>query len=72
VIKRDIGELLGREPFVPFRIKLVNGDAHDITHPPLVAFLEEGLFVLYSSGEWAEFPFERVASLESLVMAPDE
>jgi hypothetical protein len=72
VIRRDIRDLLAREPFVPFRIKLVNGDGHDISHPALVAFLEEGLFVLYSSGEWAEFTFERVASLESLIMAPDE
>lgn len=72
MIPRDILDLLARDPFVPFRIKLVNGDAHDVTHPALVAFLEEGLFISYSSGEWAEFPFAHVASLESLILAPDE
>ncbi len=72
MIEREISNLLRREPFQPFRVKLVNGDAHDVGDPGLVAFLEEGLYVLSAGGYWAEFPFDRIASLESLVLLPSE
>ena len=72
MIEREIRDLLRRDPFVPFRVKLVNGDAHDISHPWLVAELKDGLYVLYASGEWVIFAYERVASLESLIELPDE
>jgi len=71
VIEREIRILLRREPFMPFRIKLVNGDGHDVGYPDLVAVLEEGLYVASSDGHWAQFPFERIASLESLVSLPE-
>ena len=33
LMEEDLGDLLSREPFEPFRIKLVNGDAHDVATP---------------------------------------
>ncbi len=60
-------ELLPAEPFDPFRIKLVNGDAHDVSNPHNVATLEEGLYITSHDGEWTQFPYDRVASLESLL-----
>ncbi len=68
MIEEEIMDLLSREPFLPFRIKLVNGDAHDVNGPDNVAVLDQGLYIASQDGLWAEFPFDRVASLESLVL----
>ena len=67
MIERELRALLRRQPFEPFRIKLVNGDGHDVSDADLVALLEEGIYVLSAGGHWAQFPFDRVASFESLV-----
>lgn len=62
MIERELRALLQRQPFEPFRIKLVNGDGHD-----LVALLEDGVYVASQDGHWAEFPYDRFASFESLL-----
>lgn len=66
-MKDEIVELLQRVPFEPFRVKLVNGDRHDIAYPDLVAVLKDGLYIVSDDGYWAQFPFRWVASLESLI-----
>ena len=40
----------------------MNGDGHD-----LVALLEDGVYVASQDGHWAEFPYDRFASFESLL-----
>jgi len=67
MIERELKALLGRQPFEPFRIKLINGDGHDGVHADLVAILERGVYLASEGGHWAEFPFNRIASFESLV-----
>jgi len=67
VIERELRALLQRQPFEPFRIKLVNGDGHDVLYPDLVALLEDGVYVASQDGHWAEFPYDRFASFESLL-----
>jgi hypothetical protein len=37
MIRRDLRDLLARQPFGPFQIKLVNGDIHKIFDPQIVA-----------------------------------
>jgi hypothetical protein len=32
MIRDELGRLIGRDPFEPFQIKLVNGDAHHVFH----------------------------------------
>lgn len=71
MIERALYSLLAREPFLPFRIKLVNGDAHDVAYPNLVALLADGIFLTSFDGHWVEFPFDRIASIESLVTPLD-
>jgi hypothetical protein len=67
MIEAEVIDLLLRDPFEPFRVKLVNGDIHDIGNPEVVAVLEEGLYIASQDGNWAQFPFDRIASLESLI-----
>ncbi len=67
MIEDEVRTLLEREPFEPFRITLINGDRHDVLYPAMVAVLEEGLFMTLQGGHWAQFPFDRVASFESLL-----
>ncbi|MGB7160723.1 MAG: hypothetical protein WBD40_21850 [Tepidisphaeraceae bacterium] len=66
-MREEVSKLLAREPFNPFRIKLINGDAHDVAHPMAAAMLERGIFIALVGGEWVEFRYDRIASLESLL-----
>ena len=66
--EQEIKDLLARDPFIPFRIKLVNGDAHDVNGSDNVAVLEQGLYIASQDGERAMFPFDRIASLKSLIV----
>ena len=65
MIERELRALLNRHPFEPFRIKLVNGDGHDVVYADLVALLEEGVYITSEGRHWAQFPFDRIASFES-------
>ena len=67
VMEDEVRELLARDPFQPFHIKLANGDAHDVPNPAGAAMLERGLYIASQDGHWAQFPYDRVASLESLI-----
>jgi hypothetical protein len=67
MMEEEVKRLLVRDPFEPFRIKLVNGDAHDVNAPDFVAILEEGLYIASHDGLWVEFPYDRIASLECLI-----
>jgi hypothetical protein len=66
-MKEEVHNLLAREPFDPFRIKLINGDAYDVSHPMSAALLERSVFITMNDGEWVEFRYNRIASLESLL-----
>ena len=56
-----------RGPFEPFRIKLVNGDAHDIFNPQTVALQRSALAIASSDQNWVLFPLDKVNSVESLI-----
>jgi hypothetical protein len=67
---RDLLDLLERNPFQPFCIKLVNGDHHNIFYPRTVSLLRRRAFVASPDGEWVVFPFDKIASIESLYVEP--
>jgi hypothetical protein len=62
-----VRELLENE-VTPFRIKLINGDAHDVGSTEEAAVLALGLYIASPDGNWAEFPYTSIVSLESLVV----
>jgi len=64
---RDLLDLLRKDPFEPFRVRLVNGDAHDVSYPQNVV-LTKRLFNIHSPDQhWVFFPLDKIASVESLL-----
>jgi hypothetical protein len=68
MIERELTALLNRAPFEPFRIRLLSSDAYDVAYAESVALLEEGVYIASRDGERATFPFDRIASLEALIV----
>lgn len=64
----DLKELLAKEPFDPFRIRLVNGDSHDVFDPVLFYIYRDGTRCFYAThdGHWVLFTLDRIVSFESL------
>jgi len=63
----NIRELLGREPFVPFRLVMSSGKSYSVASPSSAALLKSEVFVVFPDGErWAHVPFLHIASVETL------
>ena len=61
----DLKELLGRDPFVPFRIILTSGSTYDVSTPYQVAAGQSQLNYYYpKSDRWAILRLNQVASFE--------
>jgi len=67
MISDEIQELIEKEPFEPFCIKLVNGDIHNVTNPSAVVVLESEILIAMFDQNWVIFPHDKVNSLESLL-----
>ncbi|HVT88278.1 MAG TPA: hypothetical protein VHD56_05465 [Tepidisphaeraceae bacterium] len=66
---KEIEELLQREPFLPFRIFVTNGDKVDITRALSVAVGRNGLFIVLPDDRWKWIPLRHVSSVETLQAA---
>ena len=64
-----IQELLEKDPFEPFVIKLTNGDVHVVQTPHAVALMGTQIFVAFPNGKWVFIPLTHIASVESLQAA---
>jgi hypothetical protein len=67
MIRDELARLLAREPFEPFQIKLVNGDAHHVFHPHNVVVEKTTVSIMWPDQNWVTFPLNKIASLESLI-----
>jgi hypothetical protein len=67
MISDEIQDLIDKEPFEPFRLKLVNGDAHDIMNPGVLVVLQSVIMLALPDQNWVIFPHDKVNSLESLL-----
>ena len=65
----DIEELLNREPFLPFRLFLSDGETVDVHRPHSVAVGRNQLFVILPDERWKWIPLPHVASVETLQAA---
>ncbi len=63
---KDIEELLQREPFLPFRIFLSDGNTLDILRPLSVAVGRNGLMIVLPDDRWKWVLLRQVAGLETL------
>lgn len=63
----DLSELLKRDPFEPFRLRLSSGDAYDVRDPHSVAVMKNRLFMALPDGErWTFISYLHVAAVESI------
>jgi hypothetical protein len=67
VIRDQLEHLIHKADFEPFRIKLVNGDRHDVFDPQSVALMKREVSITPLDQSWAIFPIDKIASLESLI-----
>jgi hypothetical protein len=67
-MRRDhLRELLAAEPFEPFRLKLVNGDIHDVFDPLTVSPARQEVFIALPDLNWVTFTYDKINSAESLI-----
>jgi hypothetical protein len=63
----EMRDLLQREPFEPFRIRLGSGDSYPISDPNSIALGKNRMFIAFSdSDRWAACPYLHVAAVESI------
>ena len=63
-------ELLRRQPFEPFEIRLTNGERHQVRHPEMALLQQSRIIVsLPNSDRIVIIPLLHVASVETLQSA---
>ena len=67
MIRDHLNQLLAREAFEPFRIRLVNGDSHDVFDPQTTAVLRSTVVIASHDQNWVVFPIDKINSIESLI-----
>jgi hypothetical protein len=66
---KEMAELIRREPFIPFRVFLSDGNTFDVTRPLSVAMGRDHIFVVVPDDRWKWIPLRHVASVETLQAA---
>ena len=67
--QKDFEELLDRDPFLPFRVHMSDGNAVDITRSRSVATGKTHIFVVLPDHRWKWIPYRQIASVETLQAA---
>ncbi len=67
MLRDHLQDLIDRQPFEPFRIKLVNGDSCDVFYPQNVALLRDEVNINPPDQNWILFPIDKITSVESLI-----
>ena len=62
-------ELLQRQPFEPFEIRLTNGEKHEVRHPEMALLLEWRLVIALPDDQMVICPLLHIASVETLQTA---
>jgi hypothetical protein len=68
LLRRDLLDLLQRDPFQSFCVKLVDGNHHNVFFPLTISLLRGRVFAASPDGEWALFSYDKIASIESLFL----
>ena len=62
-------ELLRRQPFEPFVIRLTNGERHEVRHPEMALLLKSRLVIALPDDRMVICPLLHIASVETLQSA---
>ncbi len=65
-----IQELLDRDPFEPFRIRMSDGNYYDVTNPDLIVTMERELFMAMPRRDrFKLLSYQNITSLETNIQA---
>jgi hypothetical protein len=62
-------EVLQRQPFEPFEIRLTNGEKHEVRHPEMALLLRSRLVIALPDDRMVICPFLHIAGVETLQTA---
>ena len=62
-------ELLRRQPFEAFEIRLTNGEKHEVRHPEMALLLRSRLVIALPDDRMVICPLLHIASVETLQSA---
>jgi len=66
MVRQELDELLRRQPFEPFAIRLTSGDRYEVQDSVLVALLKSGIFIAQrNSDRRVIVPFLHIAAIET-------
>ena len=65
----DIQELLDKEPFEAFRIRMTDGNSYDVSNPDLAVAMESNLFLALPKGRWKLLSYQNMTSVEDRATA---
>ena len=67
MIEKELRELLEREPFTAFRIRVSSGDEYEIRNPALTIVMRSRLMIYFpKSDRWTLVPYLHIAAIEAL------
>jgi hypothetical protein len=61
----EIQELVDKDPFQSFRIRMSDGNHYDVTNPDLVVPMESMLFIALPKSRWKFLSYQNMTSIES-------
>ncbi len=63
----ELREILEREPFQPFRVRLTSGDAYEVHNRHLAVAMRNRLFIACpDSDRWTLVPYLHIAAVEGI------
>jgi hypothetical protein len=63
----ELQDLIDKEPFEPFRIRLDNGDIHNVFNPQNLALQRSTVWIAFPDGNWVMFPIGKICSCECVM-----
>ena len=61
----DIQESLDQQPFEPFRIRMADGQAYEVSNPDLAVAMESKLFLALPKDRWKFLSYVNMTSVEN-------
>jgi hypothetical protein len=64
--KKELEELLNKEPFEPFRVNTANGKHFDVINPRWAVAMDARIFIAFPDQTWTLIALRQVTSLQRL------
>jgi hypothetical protein len=62
----DIQELLDKDPYEPFRIRMTDGLMYDVVDASLAVAMESNMFLALPKGRWKLLSYANMTSVENI------